>query len=73
MKKKRSDKNINGKTSIFIKPTTTNSPTGDSGASSFPQIAYNFMYIEKSSNNQGENVFVSFEGTDIVQITNITF
>ena len=31
------------------------------------------MYIETSSNNDGNNVFVNFERTDIVQITNITF
>ena len=31
------------------------------------------MYIETSSNNIGNNVFASFERTDIIQITNITF
>ena len=32
------------------------------------------MYIETSSNNHGsENIFVSWERTDIIQITNITF
>ena len=31
------------------------------------------MYIETSSNNQTSNVFVSWERTDIIQITNITF
>ena len=31
------------------------------------------MYIETSSNNHGNNVFVSWERTDIVQITKITF
>ena len=32
------------------------------------------MYIETSSNKHGlETVFVSFEGTDIIQISNITF
>ena len=31
------------------------------------------MYIETSSNNHGNNVFVSFERTDIIQISNITF
>ena len=30
------------------------------------------MYIETSSNNHGNNVFVSFERTDIIQISNIT-
>ena len=33
-----------------------------------------FMYIETSSNNHGhERVFVSFERTDLIQISNITF
>ena len=31
------------------------------------------MYIETSSNNHGNNVFVSWERIDIIQITNITF
>ena len=31
------------------------------------------MYIETSSNNHGPNVFVSWQRTDIIQITNITF
>ena len=30
------------------------------------------MYIETSSNNHGSNVFVSWERTDIIQISNIT-
>ena len=32
-----------------------------------------FMYIETSSNNNGENVFCSLERIVIIQITNITF
>ena len=31
------------------------------------------MYIETSSNNHGNNVFVSFERTDGIEISNITF
>ena len=31
------------------------------------------MYIETSSNNHGPIVFISWERTDIIQITNITF
>ena len=31
------------------------------------------MYIETSSYNHGNIVFVSFERTDIIQITTITF
>ena len=31
------------------------------------------MYIETSSNNHGPKVFVSWERTDSIQISNITF
>ena len=41
---------------------------------SLPPTGNSFMYIETSSNNHGhERVFVSFERTDIIQISNITF
>ena len=65
-------KNNNGKRQNFIKSAKTNSPTGNSGATSLPPIGNSFMYIETSSNNNGNNVFASFERTDIIQITNIT-
>ena len=58
---------------ILIKTTKTNSPTGDSGATSVPPIGNAFMYIESSSDNHGDDVFVSFERTDMIQIKNITF
>ena len=67
------DKNNSGKTSNFIKSTKTKSPTGDSGATSLPLLGNAFMCIETSSNNNGNNVFVSFQRSDIIQITNITF
>ena len=58
----------------FIKSTKSNSPTDYSGATSLPPIGNSFMYVETSSNNHGhERVFVSFERTDIIQISNITF
>ena len=58
----------------FLKSTKTNSPTGYSGAISAPPIGNSFMYIATSSNNHGhERVFVSWERTDIIQISNITF
>ena len=62
-----------GKVQSFLKSTKTNSPTGSSGAISLPSIGDSFMYIETSSDNNGDNVFVSWEGTDIIQITYITF
>ena len=70
---KCNDKNNNGKIQNFIKSTKTNSPTGYSGATSLPPIGDSFMYIETSSNNRGNNVFISFERIDNIQISNITF
>ena len=67
------DKNNNGKIQNFIKSTKSNSPRGNSGATSLPPIGDSFMYIETSSNNIGNIVFASFERTDFIQITNITF
>ena len=58
----------------YIKSTKIFSPTGYFGAMSAPPIGNSFMYVETNSNNHGhERVFVSFEGTDIIQISNITF
>ena len=70
---KCNDKNNNGKIQNFIKSTKTNSPTGDSGATTLPPIGTAFMYIETSSGNHGNDVFCSFGRSDIIQITNITF
>ena len=67
------DKNNNSKIQNFIRSTKTTSPTGYSGSDSLPPIGNSFMYIETTSNNHGNNVFVSFERRDIIQITNITF
>ena len=62
-----------GKVQNFPKSTKTNSPTGSSGATSLPSIGVSFMYMETNSDNNGDNVFVSWERTDIIQITYITF
>ena len=71
---KCNDKNNIGKIQNFIKSTKTNSAKGNSGATSFlPPIGSIFMYIGTSSKNHGKNVFVSFEGIDISQISTITF
>ena len=67
------DRNNSGKITNFIKSTKTSSLTGFSGATSLPPIGKAYMYKETSSNNNGNNVFCSFERTDIIQITNITF
>ena len=70
---KSNDKNINGKIQNFKKSTKTNSPTGYSGAESLPPIGNSFMYKEKAPNIHGNNVFVSFERTGIIQFSDITF
>ena len=67
------DKNNNGKIQNFFESTKTKSPTSESGAISLPPMGNYFMYIETSSNNHGSNVFVSWERTDIIQITKIIF
>ena len=66
------DKNNNGKLGNFKKTTRSNSPTGQSGATSKPPLGKAFTYIETSGKNRGNKVFVSFERTDFVQITDIT-
>ena len=67
------NKNNQSRINDFIKPTKTNSPSSYSGATSLPPIGSSFMYIETSSNNHGSNVFVSWERTDVIRISNITF
>ena len=67
------DKDNNGKIHNYMKSTKTNFPSSESGATSLPQIGDSFMCTETSSNNHGNKVFVSFERTDIIQISNKTF
>ena len=66
--RKCNNKNNTGKIQNFIK-STPNSPAGYSGATILPPIGNSFMYIETSSDNHGNNVYVSFERTDIIQIS----
>ena len=73
MGKKCNDKNSKGKIQNFIKSTKTNSPIGYSGAKSLAPIGNRFLYIEKSSNNHGINIFYSFERTDTIPISNMAF
>ena len=70
------DKNNDGKTKNFIRSSKTNNPTDVSGATSLPLIGNAFMYFHVYSNEfkqYGNFVFVSFERTDIFQITNKSF
>ena len=68
-----SDINGNGKLNNIIKSTKTSPPTSQSGATIKPLIGSSFMFIETSSGGHGIKVYVSFERTDIIQFTNITF
>ena len=70
---KCNDKNNNGKIQKVIKSTRTKNPTGYSGAQSLPLIGDSFMYDETSSKNQVSNVSSSFERSEVIQISNITF
>ena len=71
---KCSNRNNVSKVGDFIKSTKTNSPTGHSGATNLPPIGNSFIYIETSGNNSGnDNICVSWERIDIIQIINITF
>ena len=65
--------NGNGKLNNIIKSSKTSSPTSQSGATNLLPIGTSFMYIETSSGGHGDNVLVSWERTDIIQITNISF
>ena len=67
------NRNNQSRISDFIKSTITQSPSSHSGPESLSPIGTAFMYLETSSNNHGLNVFVSWERTDIIQISNITF
>ena len=68
-----SDINGKGKLNNIKKSTKTTSPTGQSGASALPPIGDSFMSLETSSGGHGINVYVSFERTDSIQISNVTF
>ena len=70
---KCNNKNDISKVGDFIKSTRSNSPFSNSGQEGLSPIGDSFMYIETSSNNHGSNVWVSWERTDIIQITKIEF
>ena len=67
------DKNNNGEIQNFVKSTKPNSPKSTSGATSSPPVGNAFMYIETLENNHRNNVYVIWERTDIIQISNISF
>ena len=67
------DRNRAGNIQKFTKSTKTSSPTTNIGAISIRPIGDAFVYIKTSPNNFGNGVICSIEGTDIIQISIITF
>ena len=66
------NKSYNAKINTFLKSTMKTSPTAESGASSLPPIGWSFKFVESSSNNHAANhIMVSWERTDIIQMSNI--
>ena len=57
----------------FIHSTKTNSPTPNTGITNLPPIGNSFLFIETIANNFGQNVYCSFEQTDIIHISIIKF
>ena len=71
---KCNDKKNKGKLQNFIRSTKPTSGTANSGAGGFSSVGDSFMYTETSFASQGhERNFVSWERTDILQITYLTF
>ena len=71
--KKCNDKNNGGKIQNFIRSSKKTTPGPDTGAKILPPIDDSFMFIETRSNNHEAMVFCSFERTDIIQMTHISF
>ena len=67
------EENNTGKIQNLFKSTESNCSTGKSGANSVPPVCSSLMYNETSSGNFSVIVFCSFERTDIIHFTNITF
>ena len=70
---KCNDENNKGKIQNFIRSTNDLTPSPDTGSNTLSPIGKSYLYIETSSNNHGSNVYCSFERTDIIQISRISF
>ena len=70
---KNSNKNNGCNLGIFLNTTLTSSPTPQSGATSLVPFGTAIMYKKTSSHKHDNNVFVSWERTDIIQISIIKF
>ena len=71
MKNEYNDKKGNGKISIFIKSSISNTATKLTGSINSPRIGNASLYMETSNNNHEPNVYCSFERKDIIHFTNI--
>ena len=69
---KCNDRKNTGKIQNFIRSSNQLTPSPNTGANTLPPIGIYYLYIETSSNNHGDNVYCSFERTDIIQISNIS-
>ena len=70
---KCNDKNNDGKIQNFIRSSNQLTPSPDTGSNTLLPIGKKYLYIETSSKNHGECVYCSFERTDIIQISKISF
>ena len=58
---------------IFVKSSKAITSTVNTGTTCIPPIRYSPRYIAASSNNFREDVLVSFERPDIIQINKLSF
>ena len=56
-----------------IKSTKPNSPTANTGATHIPTTGDSFMNFETSQKISGQDVSVTFEGTNKIQVSKRTF
>ena len=70
---KCNDKINRGKILSFRKSSELNTPTGSTRPTCPSPIGDSFLYVETSSNIHGTNVYFSFERTDILQLSEVSF
>ena len=70
---KCSDKNGSGKTQNFLRSTETSPRQGKSGTTSQPPIGSLFMDLEPGAIIYEPKVYFSFQRTDMIDISNISF
>ena len=71
--KKSNEKTKLDKYQFFYQRQKSQTPTGNTGTSWLPSLSDCSMYKEKSSIKFVPGVFISFDQTDIIQVSVITF